>query len=298
MSKRYLGTVFGAIGVLIALSGCLKIEATTSVLEDGQIIDRILLQPKMSMLASIGASYGAVADLSEQWDRKPYTKRRKSLSEIRADLDTITNACKLADVLLNKKAIVRQGIPYSTAPIPIEFDYSSIGGNGCSIQVGPYDPRKLPVVFAEDVMGMRVGPLTGLHGPYRVSTVGISLSEIEDLPNLNASCAAEERPELCREEMKIAIWVLRNIDEEGSGKLRNMLSNPGMLVGLAEITRSILKSLSLIWFIPDNAAVGMIHGPGEFTYGRGWRWRGNILEAIRALPEVSYEVRPRRLVVP
>ena len=289
-------TVCGAIGIAIALSGCLKIEGTTTVLEDGQIIDRVALQPKMSMLASIAASYDALTHLSEQSAWKSYATKRESLAKFRAVLSTVTDGCEVADAIFRKKAHVRQGIPYSTVPVPIKFEYSGIRGNGCSIQVGPYDPRTLPVDFAEDVMAIRVEPLAGVHSPYKVSSVGISLPEIGDLSNLKASCTLEDKPDLCLEEMMIAISMLRNFDEESSGKLRSMLSNPGMLLGLAEMTRSLLKNLSVTLVMPDNAALGIVRGPGDFTPGRGWRWRGNILEAISASPAMSFEVRPRRAV--
>lgn len=296
MSMRSWKSIFGVIGFSIVLSGCLKADGTTTVLEDGQIIDRVVLQPRMSMLASIAAFQGAFTHLAEQSGRKSYTKKRTSLAEIREKLSSVTNVCKLADAIFDKQAHVRQGVPYSTVPVPINFEYSGVRGNGCSIQIGPYDPRSLPVGFAKDVMGIHVEPLTGVYSPYRVSTVGGSFPPIADHPNLEASCMSEERPELCQEEMKIAITVLRYIDEEGSGKLRNMLANPGMLVGFAEMTRSLLRSLSITWYIPDNAALGMIRGPGIFTYGQGWRWQGSFLEATSTLPALSFEVRPRRAV--
>ena len=294
MSMRSWKTVCGVIGFSIVLSGCLNVEETTTVLEDGQIIDHVVLQPKMSMLATIAAFHSAVTELS---GRKSYTKKQGSLAKLRAGLNSAANACKVADAIFDKDALVRQGMPYSAVPVPINFEYSSIRGNGCSIQIGPYDPRTLPVGFAEDVMGIRVEPLAGVYNPYRVSTVGVPLRAIEDHLNLKASCASEEKPELCQEEMQIAITVLRDMVEEGPGELQNMLTNPGMLVGLAEMTRSLLRSLSMTWSMPDNAAVGMVRGPWIFTSGQGWRWRGSLLEASSStLPEFSFEVRPRRAV--
>ncbi len=304
MNMRSWKLVFAVIGFSIVLSGCLKVEGTTTVLEDGQIIDRVLLQPKMSMLSYIASFHDAVTHLSERPGLKSHVKEQTFLAEMRAELNSAANACMLADHIFDKDAFVRQGIPYSAVPVPINFKYSGIRGNGCSIQVGPYDPRTLPAGFAEDVLGMHVEPLTGVYNPYRVSVAEVPRPAIEDLPDLEASCASEEKPELCQEEMKIAITVLRDIDEEDPGELRNILANefqkilanPGMLVGLAEITRLLLRDMSMTWFIPDNAAVGPVRGPGIFTYGQGWRWRGTIFEAIRTLPALSYEVRPRREV--
>lgn len=296
MSLKPWWIICGTVGFSIVLSGCLKVEGTTTVLEDGQIIDHVVLQPKMSMLASIAAFHSAIMNLPEKSSGKSYSKKRTFLAETRAELSSVTNACKLAEAIFDKQAYVRQGVPYSTVPESINFEYSGIRGNGCSIQIGPYDPRTLPFEFAEDVMGIRVEPLTGVYSPYRVSTIGVSLPAIENHPRLDASCAAEEKPELCHEEMKIAISVLRYIDEEASGKLRNVLANPGMLVGLAELILSIIKSSTITWIIPDNAAVGMLRGPGIYTYGQGWRWRGSLLEATSTLPGLRFEVRPRRAV--
>ena len=304
MNRRSWKSVCAVVGFSIVLSGCLKVEGTTTVLEDGQIIDRVVLQPKMSMLPHIATFHDAVTRHLERSGLKSHAKERTILTEMWAELNTAANACMLANDIYDMDAFVRQGIPYSAVPVPIDFEHSNIKVNGCSIQIGPYDPRTLPVSIAEDVLYMRVEPLTGRYNPYRVSAVEVPLPAIEDHPNLEASCASEEKPELCREEMKIAITVLRDIGEEGSGESRNVfanefqktLANPGMLVGLAEIARLLLRDMSMTWFIPDNAAVGAVRGPGIFTYGQGWRWRGTIFEAIRTLPALSFEVRPRRAV--
>ncbi len=305
MNRRSWKSVCAVIGFSIVLSGCLKVEGTTTVLEDGWIIDRVVFQPRMSTLASIAAFHDAVTHAAERSRRQSHTKKRTFLAEMRAELNSAANACTWADDILDKDAFVRQGIPYSAVPVPIDFEYSDIKGNGCSIQIGPYDPRTLSASFAEDVLSMRVEPLTGRYNPYRLSVVGVPLPAIKDLPDLETSCASEEKPELCREEMKIAITVLmEGIDEGDFGELRNIfanefkktLANPGMLVGLAEIARLLLRDMSITWFIPDNAAVGAVRGPGNFTYGQGWHWRGNFLEATRTLHTLSFEVRPRRAV--
>ena len=61
--RRWKG-VWAVLGLSIMLSGCLEIEATTMVLEDGRVIDTMVVQPKNSMLAllALSARGGNAAD--------------------------------------------------------------------------------------------------------------------------------------------------------------------------------------------------------------------------------------------
>ena len=295
-----LKAMCAALGLSIALSGCLKIEGTTTVLEDGRIIDYIVLQPKHSLLTSLALASDAFPLAME-------TVRRKSLDRVREQLHAASDACKIADFLFNKQAYAEQGIPYSTVPTPMEFEFSGTMGNGCSINIGPYDPRTLPEDFTKDVLGMRVVSSTGRYDPYQLSIVKVveTLDEMvanthTDVPKLEASCAAEVKPELCQEELEIAMNFIRNLAKEGGipDELREMVSNPGMLLGMGEMNRMVLKSVLVTTRIPSNAAVHTARGAGDFTYGQGWLWRGSLMELMTSASEFSLEVRPTRPVTP
>ncbi|MCY4504007.1 MAG: hypothetical protein OXE57_20975 [Alphaproteobacteria bacterium] len=295
-----------ALGLSVALSGCLKIEATTTVLEDGRVIDNIEVQPKNSLLALLALSARGVNSAGPGSDRAA-SRSAKEFKQILQELRT-GNACKLADRMY-EEALAKQKIPYSTVSVPTDFEFSGITGNGCKIQIGPYDPRTLPSDFAEEVLGIRVEPATGLHEPYRMSFVSFdeALDDIRpgasmDVAKLQASCSGELDPALCQQELRTLMVLIGTWNMEGneSGKLRDILSGPEMLGGTAEILRMVLKSVPVTRRIPDNTAVSMFPETWNFRYGQGWFWRGSAIEWITGStnPGVSLRIRPTRRPTP
>ena len=301
--------VLAVLGVSIMLSGCLEIEATTTVLEDGRVIETMVVQPKNSMLTLLALSARNVNAADSGYD----TTAGREVGEVRRlillqDLRTFGNVCKLADAIY-KEALTRQKIPYSAATVPITFEFTEIAANGCSIQIGPYDPRTLPADFAMEVFGIRIEPATGLHEPYRMSVVSIdeALADIPsresiDMAELQAVCSGELEPALCQQELRILMVLIAswNMEGEDSDEFRDILSDPGMLGGAAEILRMVLKSVPVTLRIPDNAAVSTVRGTSAFEYGQGWIWRGSAMEWITGStkPGMSLEVRPTRLPAP
>lgn len=297
--------VWGVLGLSIALSGCLEIEATTTVLEDGRVIDHMVVQPKNSLLALLALSARGVSAAGRGSDtaagRVVREFRRLTLLQ---ELRTFANVCKSADWIY-KEALARQRIPYSAVSVPTDSRFSEIAGSGCSIQIGPYDPRTLPADFAEEVLGIRIELATGVHEPYRMSVVSIgealedTLSSASmDVAELQASCSGELEPALCRQELRVLLVLMRSWNMEGgeTDELREFLSEPGMLVGAAEMLRVVLKSMPVTLWIPDNAAVSSVHGTSAFEYRQGWTWRGSAMEWISASTNLgmSLQIRPTR----
>ena len=300
------------LGLSVVLSGCLEIEATTTVLEDGRVIDHMVVQPKSSMLTFLTLAAWGVNTTGRGSD----TEADRVVSEVRRlillqKLRTFGNVCELVDWIYDE-SFERQKIPYSTVSVPIDFEFSEIAGNGCSIQIGPYDPRTLPVDFAEEMLGIRIEMETGLHKPYRMFVVSIdeALGDIPsgtsiDVTELQAICSGELEPALCQQELRILLtligsWNEEDEESEESDELGDILSDPGMLVGTTEMLRMVLKSVPVTLRIPDNAAVSMVHGTSAFEYGQGWIWRGSAMEWITAStnPGMSLQIRPTRLPVP
>lgn len=301
--------IWWVLGLSVALSGCLKVEATTTVLEDGRVIDHIVVQPKNSMLtllalsargvdaAGRGSDTAAIREVKE-------VKRLMLLQELRS----FGNVCKLADRIY-EEALAQQRIPYSAVSVPTEFEFSEIRANGCSIQIGPYDPRTLPADFAEEMLGIRIELATGLYEPYRMSVVGVdeaidhlTSSALVDVTELQAICSGELEPALCQQELRTLLVLIGswNMEGEESNELRDILSDPGMLGGTAEVLRMALKSVQVTLRIPDNAAVSMVHGNWDFDYDRGWIWRGSAMEWITASthPGMSLHIYPTRHPAP
>ena len=163
--------------------------------------------------------------------------------------------------------------------------------------------------FAEDALGIRVVHTTGPHDPYRLSFVSTaealedtSSSMAMDVTELQASCSGDLDPETCQQELRILLILLEiwNIEGEGPDELRDILADPGVLLGTAEILRMVLKSVPVTQRIPDNAAVARVLGPWTFTYDQGWLWRGSAMESMVASthPGTSVEVRPTRGLTP
>ncbi len=297
------------LGLSVALSGCLKIEATTTILEDGRVIDHMVVQPKNSLLSLLNLlargvnAAGLVSDTAAGRTVKE-VKRLMALQELR----TFGNVCKLSDRIY-KKALAKQRIPYSAESIPTDFEFSEIKGNGCSIQMGPYDPKTLPADFAEDMLGIRIERVSGLHEPYRMSVVSVdeALDDLlpgasMDLAELQAICSGELEPALCQQELRILLVLIGrwNMEGEESDELRDILSHPGMLGGTAEMLRMVLKSVPVTLRVPDNTAVRMVHGTSAFEYGRGWIWRGSAMEWVTAStnPGLSILIHPARRPAP
>ena len=301
--------VCGVFGLSIMLSGCLEIEATTTVLEDGRIIDQMVVQPKNSMLALLTLSVSGVSAIGggSETDRSRILRRIRQI-ELLEELRNLANVCKFIDAIY-KEEFARKKIPYSAVPVPTDFQFPEIAASGCSIQIGPYDPRILPSDFAEEMLGIRIEPATGPHEPYRMSVVSIdeALEDIRsdvsiDRIELQAICSGELEPKLCQQELRILLVLIGSWNMEGveSNELRDVLSDPGMLSGTAEMLRMVLKSVPLTLRIPDNAAVKMVHGTPAFEYGQGWIWRGTAMEWITAStnPGMSLQIRPTRLPTP
>ena len=305
MGMKKLTVVCSTIGVSLALSGCLNTDQTTTVLEDGRIIQQIVLQPRYSLLTSVSAAHALV----ERTRRAPSasSKKHKLLDKLRS----IGNACQMAEAFFDRKTYEQQNIPYSSTSIPLQYEFMGIKASKCSIQIGPYDPRKLPTGFLRDVLGMRVVSLNGLHNPYQVTTTDMGekmrrkLSDPDVKILVSKVCATEGKPELCGRELRISVNLIdqflnfRKGEEELEGlpdtDFEVMLrSNAGMLVGMAELVRAALSSGVATSRIPDNAAVRMARGAGDFTYGQGWTWRGSLMETVLAAPDFSLQVRPTR----
>ena len=82
--------------------------------------------------------------------------------------------------------------------------------------------------------------------------------------------------------------------DEVPDELRDVLSDPGMLVGPAELLRVVLRDMSVTERIPDTAAVN--RGDGfdfpTFASGQEWIWRGSLMEVITIHPGLSLHIRP------
>lgn len=291
MWVRNWKSVWWVLGFSLALSGCLKVEATTTVLEDGRIIDHVVMQPKNSLLTLLA--------LSEQGP---------NMAGHGSDmLRTFSDVCKLADEIYSEvyKALARQKIPYSAVPVPTDFEFSGIAGNGCSIQIGPYDPRILPTDFAQEMLGIRIERATGLHDPYRMFFVGadealdgIPSSASMEAEELRAGCSGELEPAPCEQELRLLSGLIGSwtMEGENSGEFSDVLSAPGMLGGAAEMLRMVLKGVPVMLRIPADTAVSMVHGNWAFEYGQGWIWRGSAMEWMAASedPGLSLQIRPTR----
>ena len=301
--------VWVVLGLSVMLSGCLEIEATTTVLEDGRVIDHLVVQPKSSLLALLTLLHKGVSTAGRGSDtassRMPHGKKRLVLLE---ELRAFGNLCVIADRIY-EEAFAKQRIPYSAVPVPTDFDFPEIVDNGCSIQIGPYDPRTLPADFAEEILGIRVEPAAGLHEPYLMSVVSIeealkdiSFSASLDGTKLETMCSGELEPALCQQELRILLILIENLDMESgeSGGLGDILSDPGMLGGTAEMLRMVLSSVPATLRIPDNTAVSRVHGASVLEYGQGWIWRGSFMELMTASakPRMSLQIRPTRRPTP
>lgn len=306
MWVRKWARVCSALGLSIILSGCLEIEATTTVLEDGRVIDHMVVQPKNSLLALLtvvekGAS-AADRGSGTASSRTPDANKGLALLE---ELRTFGNLCVIMDGLY-EEALAKQRIPYSAVAVPTDFEFPEIAGNGCSIQIGPYDPRTLPADVAKEVLGLRIEPAPGLNEPYRMSAISIeeALGDISfgasvDETKLQAICSAELEPALCQQqELRILLVLMETLNKEAeeSGELGDILSDPGMLAGAAEMLRMVLKSVPVTYRIPDNTAVSSVHGALAHEYGQGWIWRGSFMDLMTAStnPGMSIQVRPTR----
>ena len=326
MRVRIWARVWGVLGLSIILSGCLEIEATTTVLEDGRVIDHMVVQPKNSLLALLNLSATGVSAAGRGSDtassRMLGGNGRLALLE---ELRTLGNLCVIVDRIY-EEAFAKQRIPYSAVAVPTDFEFPEIAGSGCSIQIGPYDPRTLPADFAEEILGIRIEPATGFHEPYRMSVVSIE-EALEDIPfspsldetKLQAICSAELEPALCQQELRILLVLIESLvmehEESDSQRadsqkfetlqrvsqaLADVLSDPGMLGGTAEMLRMMLKSVPVTLRIPDNTAVSMVHGASAHEYGQGWIWRGSFMEFMIAgtNPGMSLQIRPTRHATP
>ena len=297
------------LGLSVALSGCLKVEATTTILENGRVIDHMVVQPKNSLLTLLALSARGVNAAGRGAD----TAAGRAVKEVKRlmllqELRTFGNVCKLADRIY-KKALARQRIPYSAVSIPTDIEFPEYPGSGCSIHIGPYDPRTLPEDFAEEMLGIRIEPARGLHEPYRMSFVSAD-EALDDLPpsasmdvaELQAICSGELESALCQQELRILSVLLESWNMEGdeSGELGDILSDPGMLGGAAEMLRMALKSAPVALRIPDNTAVRMVRGTSAYEHGRGWIWRGSAMEWITAStnPGLSLQIHPTRHPTP
>lgn len=318
--------MWGAIGLSIILSGCLEIEATTTVLEDGRVIDHMVVQPKNSLLALLNLSAKGVSVAGRGSDtassRTLGGNKRSALLE---ELRTLGNLCVIVDRIY-EEAFAKQRIPYSAVAVPTDFEFPQIAGSGCSVQIGPYDPRTLPADFAEEILGIRIEPTIGLHEPYRMSVVSIE-EALEDIPfspsldgtKLQAICSAELEPALCQRELRILLILIESLVKEPEGSdsqragsqefenssefhrlLADVLSDPGMLGGTAEMLRMALKSVPVTLRIPDNTAVSRVHGASAHEYGQGWIWRGSFMQLMTAStnPGLSLDIRPTRHPMP
>lgn len=290
MPVRNWKTVCGMLGLSITLSGCLTVDSTTTVLEDGRIIEHMVIQPKNSLLTVLSLSAQAADGAGRKFEAEPF------LQELR----TAGNACVAADWIF-EETYASQGIPYSSVPVPTDFEFSGIAVGGCSIQMGPYDPRTLPPEYAEDMLGMRIELENGRHESYRMSWLSFEemlddtqVSASVDEAGLAASCSGELEPELCQRELRTLLLWIKSMEDEVPDEPRDILSGPGMLVGTAELLRVVLKDVSVTVRIPDTAAVNRVEGFAfpTFTSSQEWIWRGSLMEVITMHPGLSVHIRP------
>lgn len=308
MWSRRWKVAWGVLGLSVMLSGCLETEATMTVLEDGRIIDHVVMQPKISML-TLSALSALGANAAGLGSDTTAGRAGGDAGRLLQMLVKAGDVCKLADRLYDKEALATQGIAYSAVSVPTRFEFSEIAGSGCSIQIGPYDPRALPAEFAEKALGIRIESASGLHEPYRMSYIGMdeALTGVPsrgsiDAAALQAICAGELEPEPCQQELRVLLllmgsWTEADVESDG---FRDILSDPGVLGGAAEMFRMVLKSAPMTMRIPDDAAVSRVHGAWDGGYGQEWIWRGSLMDWITSgmNPGMSIEIRPTRLPTP
>ena len=295
MHSRQWKIIFAALGLSLFLSACLKIEGTTTVLEDGHIIDRLTIQPKNSMLFLLSVNQQLLSN-----SLKTANLSDRGRKKLMKDFSSAADACTIASILFDKEEYLQHKIPYSVTAVPTDLEISHITMNGCLVQIGPYDPRKLPRDFVENTMGMSVKQLSGPNDPYKLESFETdrhTTMTTSPYSNIDASCELDIMPDICKKETLIAANLLQSIIGGASGEFSEMISNENVLLGLAEIARLALNSISVVMTIPDNIAVSKVSGAGDFTYGEGWKWRGSAMELLSD-SDFSLEVRPKRGTTP
>ena len=298
-SKRFQ-SICTVLGLSLFLSACWKVEGTTTVLEDGRIIDRLTVQSKHSMLFLL-----SVNQLLLSKAKAPTVLSDRGKEKLRGllnDFSSAANVCTIMAKMFDEKEYLQHTIPFSITPLPSR-EISTITTNACFVQIGPYDPRELSREFVQDTMGMSITRLPGLYDPYKLSIYNnILMQYTSPVPyaQIEASCEADSMPDVCKREMTIAMNLIKGIVEDDSDEFLEMISNEDMLLGLAEIARLALHNISVILNVPDNVAVYKVGGSGDFKYGKGWEWQGSAMELLAELadPEWSLEVRPARGMMP
>ena len=314
--QRKAVTAIIALGCSLGVSGCLTVKGTTTVLEDGRIIDQVQVLPKRSLWA-IGTMILQVEGINADKPRrsKAPAEMRRMLSELRHGME---DTCVVANFIWGQP-YAQQSIPVSATRIPLEFGIADMNANGCSIQIGPYDPRVLPPNFTAD-MGIRVVPLTGRYSPYKLLTTNPLLElDAANMVEIDTLCTGEIDPVRCRDDFKVLYAFVDNLQEQPADEELNFLErhvmdeltlnldkNPNLLIGIMEIFRMVLKDTTVVYQLQDGAAVHdftsrpseSFSAPSRGHYTReeyDWFWRGNMMDALVG-DDSALTVRPTRAV--
>ena len=115
--QRKTRMVIVAIGCSLGLFGCVAMEGTTTVLEDGRVIERVQLSPKRSLWAVLALMADNFAiDLKS--DALSRGEASDIVSELRRGMEDM---CVMADFLF-EQPYADLSIPVSTTRMPLEFE--------------------------------------------------------------------------------------------------------------------------------------------------------------------------------
>ena len=308
MMDTWLGTVqrkavtaIIALGCSLGVSGCLTVKSTTTVLEDGRIIDQVQVLPKRSLWA-IGTLFLQIGEISAD---KPHRSKapddmRRVLSKLRHGME---DTCVVANFIWGQP-YTQQSIPVSATRIPLEFGFSNTSSNGCQVQIGPYDPRALLPDVAAD-LGLRIVPLTGLYSPYKLLIASPLLgTDTAITADIDTLCKGEIDTARCRDDFSALYEFVNHVlavpeqlvelGEELNAWERHALDlyldeNPDLLVGIMEVFRMVFKDITVVSQLQDGAAVGRISSlphkissarPDYTREGIDWFWRGNMMDVL------------------
>ena len=294
--QRKVVTAIIALGCSLGVSGCLTVKGTTTVLEDGRIIEQVQVLPKRSLWA-IGTMVLQIEEISADKPRrsKDLAEIRRVLSELRHGME---DTCVVANLIWGQP-YAQQSIPVSATRIPLEFGFSNASANGCQIQIGPYDPRVLSSDVAAD-LGLRIVPLTGLYNPYKLLYISPLLdTDTEITAYIDILCKEEIDTVRCRDDFSALYAFVNHVPaapeqlvEELDVWERYVLDlyldeNPDLLVGIMEMYRMVFKEITIVSQLRDGAAVGRISSlprktssarPEYTREGIDWFWRGNMMD--------------------
>lgn len=293
--QRKTRMVIVAIGCSLGLFGCVAMEGTTTVLEDGRVIERVQLSPKRSLWAVLALMADNFAiDLKS--DALSRGEASDIVSELRRGMEDM---CVMADFLF-EQPYADLSIPVSTTRMPLEFEIAGAIANGCSVQIGPYDPRTLPAI-ATAMLGMRVELLPGAHDPYRLTYV-IPRSTVDagNAVDYGDVCTGDVEPARCRDDFEVLHAILDDWKElfKDEPRLMSRIEDKDLLLGIMEAIRMTFASIPVTSRLRHGVAVDWVSEPsrGQFTReGLDWLWRGSMMDAF-AMEDFTITVHPTRAV--